>query len=384
MDRLRASRLRFRRPGSRAVAGSVVAIAAAGVIASAMSASASPVRARAAAVGGFPDGTYPTPRLDGMFDSLQVGSFHVEPQDQLTSKVYFGLRHTDTFFDALLTGSSGKFYLVSNVIKDAPDGSLTAAPWLGADVSSDTGLVPDPRYKPWTGSATQTLSPGNRLVYSLSDTATTERFGYGEKTFEWSTADGGTHLTGTQAGQGTQWLLPTRDPSGGTDEIFYNQQGYTVEGTYFGEHVKGHVVIETMWGTADYPSTWWVQNRVGHWAFLANTYADGSSEFGQILCGEYGARGAIIVNNKGQNVVDTTHVNAHAEASGNVVYDFGHGHRWEFVANPHRGFPPLGTTTLGVGYVKNLGSKQKLASGDAVFLTANRMCAAQPSSGAGR
>jgi hypothetical protein len=378
MSRWNASRMRLRTTSRRAITTSAALVAAAGVVASAMSASASSVKAHAAAVGGFPEGQYPTPRLEGMFDSLQVGSFHVLPQDQLTSKTYFGLRHTDTFFDALLTGSSGKFYLVSNVIKDAPDGSLAALPWLGADVSSDNGLVPDPRYKPWTGAATQTLTPGNAVEYSLSDTAGPEQFGFGERSFNWSTAEGGTHLTGTLAGQGTQWLLPTRDPSGNTDLIFYNQQGYTVEGTYLGEHVKGHVVIETMWGTADYPSTWWVQNRVGHWAFLVNNYADGSSEYGQILCGEYGARGAIIVNNKGQDVVNTTHLTSYAEANGNIVYDLGHGKKWEFVANPKRAFPLIGTTRLGVGYVKNLNARHRLVSGDAVYLTANRMCRAQP------
>ncbi|HKQ80713.1 MAG TPA: hypothetical protein VJS42_00830 [Steroidobacteraceae bacterium] len=53
-------------------------------------------------------------------------------------------------------------------------------------------------------------------------------------------------LSGTLAGNGTQWLLPQRGSDDGTHVMFYSQQGYFAEGSYFGESVKGHVIIETI------------------------------------------------------------------------------------------------------------------------------------------
>jgi hypothetical protein len=328
---------------------------------------------------GYPAGHYPTPHVMGQFDRLQLAAFRVVPADQLVTMPYFGLRHTDTFFDVLLTGSSGKFYLISNVVRDAASGALTGAPWLGATQSTPNGLVPDPRYQPWTGAANQVLTPDNKILYTVQDTAQAETFSFDEGSFEWKTASGNIHLTGTNAGGGTSWRLPWREPeppvgTGDTDQMFYNQQGYQVEGTYYGESVKGHAVIETMWGNEDYAGTWWVQNRIGHWAFILVNYTDGSSEYGQILCGEYGARGAIISNEKGEAVINTTNLNAYDEGNGRVLYDFGHGNKWEFITDPTRGFPAVGTTILGIGYAKPIKEKRKIASADAVYLTAVKMC----------
>jgi hypothetical protein len=328
---------------------------------------------------GYPAGHYPIPHRMGQFDRLQLAAFEVVPEDQLVTMPYFGLRHTDTFLDVLLTGSSGKFYLISNVVRDDASGALTGAPWLGATESTPNGLVPDPRYQPWVGAASQLLTSGNKIEYSVQDTAQAEDFSFDEGSFEWKTANGNIHITGTNAGSGTSWRLPWREPeppqgTGGTDEMFYNQQAYRVEGTYYGEHVKGHVVLETMWGTEDYASTWWVQNRIGHWAFVAVNYTDGSSEFGQILCGEYGARGAVISNDKGEAVINTTDVNAYDEGNGRILYDFGHGKKWEFIADPTRGFPLIGTTTLGIGFARPIDGERKIASADGVYLTAVRMC----------
>ena len=63
---------------------------------------------------GYPGGEYPKTRSMGQFDRLQVGGFQVAVEDQLVTKGYFGLRHTDTFFDALLSSRDGQFYLISN------------------------------------------------------------------------------------------------------------------------------------------------------------------------------------------------------------------------------------------------------------------------------
>jgi hypothetical protein len=153
---------------------------------------------------------------------------------------------------------------------------------------------------------------------------------------------------------------------------FYNQQGYFVEGVYYGEQVAGHIVLETMRGNENYGDTWWVQNRVGHWAFFVNNYADDSSEYGQLLCGEHGARGAVIVNDQGDEILDTTDINA-SEADGRVVYDFGTGDRWEFISDPTRSFPAFGTTTLRAGAAKRLDEHREIVQANGTYLTADRM-----------
>ncbi len=322
---------------------------------------------------GYPGGEYPRPRRMGQFDKLQMGGFQVVAQDQLATRTYFGLRHTDTFFDALVTSASGQFYLISNAVQTAANGSMKAVPWLGAFQATPDGMVPDARYVAWTGAAVQTLTADNRVRYSLPDMANPEEFSFGDTSLEWKSTNGDIHLSGTLAGNGTQWHLPWREPDGQTDEMFYNQQGYHVEGTYYGESVTGHIVLETMWGNENYGDTWWVANRVGHWAFFVNNYDDGSSEYGQIMCGEYGARGAVIVNEKGDQVLHTTNVNATEDGDGRVLYEFGNGEKWEFNGDLTRSFPAFGTTRLRVGGAKRVNEQRGIVASNGTFFIADRL-----------
>ena len=118
---------------------------------------------------GYPEGRYPSPPRVGAFDRLQVGAFGVVPEDQLVTRSYFGLRHTDTFFDALLMSEAGQFYLISNAVQSSADGALVATPWLGAYRASEDGMVPDPRHVAWSGAAEQSLEADGRVRYSLLD-----------------------------------------------------------------------------------------------------------------------------------------------------------------------------------------------------------------------
>ena len=70
---------------------------------------------------GYAGGQYPKTRSMGQFDRLQVRSLQVAVEDQLITKRYFGLRHTDTFFDALLSSKDGQFYLISNSVQSTAD-----------------------------------------------------------------------------------------------------------------------------------------------------------------------------------------------------------------------------------------------------------------------
>jgi hypothetical protein len=327
---------------------------------------------------GYPRGTYPSPRRMGQFDRLTIGSFQVVPEDQLVTQRYFGLRHTDTFFDALVTSTNGQFYLISNAVRSGADGSLAAVPWLGALQATPDGMAPDPRYAAWTGAAVQSLSSDKRVVYSLPDLASPEKLSFDGTSFVWTSARGDIHLDGERAGSGTQWLLNWRQPDGPTGEMFYNQHGYCVAGTYYGESVSGHVVLETMWGNENYGETWWLPNRIGHWAFFVNTYADGTSEYGQVLCGEYGARGAVIVDGKGDELVCTTNVNVSQETEDRLLYEFGNGDRWEFTSDPTRGFPPFGTTRLSVGSARRIGDERPIEASNGTHFIAERLVDHQP------
>jgi hypothetical protein len=327
---------------------------------------------------GYPEGRYPDPRRMGQFDRLQLGAFTVVAEDQLTSRRYFGLHHTDTFVDALLMSTAGQFYLVSNAVQSDPGGSLVATPWLGAFRASPDGMVPDLRYVAWTGAATQSTRPDGRVRYSLGEGPDSEELSFSDSTLEWQDGAGRIGLSGALAGNGTQWRLPWREPDGSTGEILYSQQGYGVDGTYQGEAVSGHVVLETMWGNEHYGDSWWVKNRVGHWAFLVNNYADGTSEYGQILCGEYGARGAIIVNEQGEAVVNTTNVNASEDEVGVIRYELGNGEEWEFIAEPTRAFPEFATTRLSVGAARRVKESRQIIKANGTCITTERMPATEP------
>jgi hypothetical protein len=132
-----------------------------------------------------------------------------------------------------------------------------------------------------------------------------------------------------------------------------------------------------MWGNENYPNTWFVQNRVGHWSSFMNNYEDGTSEYGQILFGEYGARGAVIVDNTGRELVCTTNVNAFEEDDGRVRYEFGNGETWAFTVDPRcaLSFP---RTKLGFGGCRRIGEQRTILKASGSYLTADHLPEPQP------
>ncbi|MGV8074832.1 MAG: hypothetical protein AB2L11_09805 [Syntrophobacteraceae bacterium] len=341
----------------------------------------------------YPDGKYPSPRLDGMFDQTTVGGFRPNPaEDQVPTKNYFGLQHTNTFFDAFLYTASGKIYMVSNVIATnvgmntilvGPIDPMTAAPWVGVYMAGTDSGVPDPRNRPWNGPATYMLGEDdNKLTYTFQstdpETATNkpEEFSFGSTTFEWKTEDSDIAMTGTLAADGSSFLLPWRDPEGNTDMMFYNMQSYKVQGMYHGEQVTGIITVENLWASQGYWDTWWVQNRIGHWMFFTTTFKDGSAVHGQIQCGEFGARGAIIVDNDGRTVVKTSNLkNSMIRNSDNILYDFGNGEKWIFEAWPNSSQISLGPSLISKwGKMRPLDRKRKVVSSGGWYLIIDHLC----------
>jgi hypothetical protein len=326
---------------------------------------------------GYGGGRYPAARRMGQFSRLQVGGFQVVPEDQVVTRSYFGLPHTDTWFDAFLTTASGKYYVISHDVWSNADGSLSPAGLLGALEASPDGLVADTRYEQWAGAITQKLTADGRILYAVPGATRPEEVGFDGTSLEWKSANGDLHIRGPLAGGGTQWHHAWRRPDDETGEMFYNQQGYSVDGTYFDEPVTGHVIIETMWGNEHYMETWWVQNRVGHWASFAIDYDDGSSEFGQFLCGEYGARGAVVVDDLGREVVSTTNINAVDHPDGRIEYELGGGEQWEITVEPSRAltFP---RTRLGFGVARRVDERRRVVKATATYLIADRIAPPEP------
>ena len=116
--------------------------------------------------------------------------------------------------------------------------------------------------------------------------------------------------------------------------MLYCHHGYDIAGTYLGEPVEGLVVIETMWGNEHYTDTWFTQSRVGHWASFGIVYDDGTSEYGQFLCGEFGATGAVVTDNTGRETLCTANIRVDRGEGGDLRYEFDNGETWEFTADP--------------------------------------------------
>jgi hypothetical protein len=320
----------------------------------------------------YPGGAYPSERRIGQFNSLQMGPVTVHPEDLSVDSNYFGMRHTDTGLNAFLTGATGEKYFVMHAARGEDDGSLAVAMVNGFRTTPD-GFAFDTRYSADWNEVSQTFSDG-RVVYSLKGATNAEEVKIGATDLEWKDVKGDIQLAGTLAGQGTQWRHAWRSPDNETGELLFNHHAYSVTGSYFGDEVSGHVLIEHYWGEKTYINTWYVQNRVGSWCCFTNDYEDGTSEHGDIFSGEYGMYGAIVTDNEGRAVLCSTNVNAFDEPDGGVRYEFGNGEVWKFTADPKReiSFP---RTRHSSGSIQRIGEKRTLVESNCNFQKQERFAA---------
>ena len=317
----------------------------------------------------YPNCTYPSPHQLGMYDRMATSSWDFASPDVLATRTYLGMPHQHTIYDYFLRNDQGKFYLGSNAIL-GPGGSLTAFPWFGVGAfqgpgpGGPPGLTPDPRTHAWTTGSpvTQTLTPDGKVQVDATTSASPggQQITYDRNSFKYAAANNEINLNGSQTGGGTNFNLPWREPNGNTNDFFYNVNSYKVEGTYQGEHVTGHVFVETMWSDVAYRASWWVRNRIGNWAFFDIDYKNGTSETGQFLCGEYGARGAIVTDQTGKSTVSTDRINASLKPNG-TKYRLGNGEKWKMVSDPN-----LALGTIQIGAIRRSNEKRKIKSADAV------------------
>lgn len=102
--------------------------------------------------------------------------------------------------------------------------------------------------------------------------------------------------------------------------------------------------MDLQYGTKPYMDMWWVRNRQGNWTLFYTAFDDGSYDFGMFACGLYGARGAVVTNNKSEELVNTTDLKLDLVkgAEGQVtsaVYTFDNGQKWEWIPKSSRRFP---------------------------------------------
>ncbi|HKT72146.1 MAG TPA: hypothetical protein VJQ47_04600 [Steroidobacteraceae bacterium] len=310
----------------------------------------------------------------GEWDHMQIGLFKPLPEDQLVTRQYLGLRYTDTWFDLMLRDSAGKFFFISNAVQklDGKPG-LSARPWIPLLRASPKGLVPEERTRLWGGPATQELTPDNKILYTVHSGDAREQIRFNDQDLEWQSSDGNVHLSGAITSPAMQFLLPWREPGGNTNLMYYTAQFYKVDGTFDGRPVNGYTMVEHTWGDRSYADTWWVHNRVGYVALWNTTYSDGVTDMGYLYCGEFGARGAVIANSKGERLLETIEVNAERAGSHRVVFTFVKGPRWEFIVDPtavveaYKG----STTTLGFGTVRRVHETRKVIRSAALYLQSN-------------
>src|SRR5262245_29100787 len=164
------------------------------------------------------------PRL-GEFDHMVMGAFNPLPEDTAVTKTYWGMPHTDTWPALLLRDDAGNYYMAMNWVASTSGGALQAGPWGGpAKKSSPEGFVTDTRVKPWSGAATQALTPDKKLQFQAAG----QQITFDQKSVEWKSDD--IQLKGELATPGMSFLLPWREPDGKTDAMYYTAQYYKVEG----------------------------------------------------------------------------------------------------------------------------------------------------------
>lgn len=327
---------------------------------------------------------YPEPLRMGMFRYLNMSSYKWNAQDDLTSNRYFGLPLQHYIWDLFIRNEKGEWRLWFNAIRpdcpgfpepgwpmncDTASKGLVAFPWgpgayrYGAQGAVDT----DPRYKPWGGPASQTFLTDGRIKYQITSAGGPEEITVGPTRFEYVALGqpgphDDSHIIGRRVASGQQWDFPWREPSGITNRMFYNLDGFSVEGTYLGERITGHAIQEKMWGTTPYMG-WWVRNRVGTWANFFVDYENGDSEMGWIECGELGFRGALVTDQSGKEVANTPIINVYKRPGNKIEFVLGNGQRWV-----HTEDPSMRNSSAGIhfGTAERVGERRRIVKSTSV------------------
>jgi hypothetical protein len=289
---------------------------------------------------------YPTPLRSGQWEAMALGPVVPYAEDQDIARRYYGLPHRETYFNLKFWTADGTIYMINDKF-DSPvdDGQVTAVPWYPTAVidPTDGKRTPDPRRAALTGNATYELTPDGRNRYVAETVDGSDEFLYDEKTFVLTSTNGALDVRGVMPTPACQILLPWRSPGCDTDMMYYVCQWYYTEGSYLGEQTTGYCMVDTVWGNDRWGDNWWFQNRPPQYSLHAlTTYADGITEMCRIFYGEYGARGALIVDSNRQVIVNSGEVNVEKQAGGRFVFSYANGPQWEFVPDhPDTHFPAV-------------------------------------------
>ena len=312
------------------------------------------------------------PRRLGSVDRLMMSSFGVVFGEGGPDSAIFGTPYRGTWIDGFVTNDKGQtYYMLRGHQAGADQGRQRL---LIRQSALDENVM-----KPLTDEA----QSGMDFVFDAKSgafkyTTIDPKQPRGEITmtgtsFAWK-EEGGVDLKGRLfAPVGMQLTFPTRQDGKAGTQTYYHQQ-YVVEGTIKGVPVKGFVLWEH-----NYDHVGWLDGTftTGHggMSFFGNEFDDGTIEVGALYCG--GAhRGAVVANNKGEELINTRIVNLANTVNDEdhlteAVYSLGDGSQWKFTRNPRASLNvkrPI--TQLGSGFrassfgrVTRVGEKRKLVRG---------------------
>jgi len=314
---------------------------------------------------------------------MKEGIYTPTGRSLLNTDTYYGLPHQDTWLDTYFTDAAGQtFYLSTHHMEQGLNGEMTT-PVGGISLGFQTDplgqqMIPDPYFKEWLGYQTQALIANGDASYFIVDPTTSEELSFGANNFLWTSANAQLDIYGTLTAPGNSYYLPSPPPSVSKkpSAFLYGNVYYRVTGNYYGHEISGYAMVEELWSQMEYDSNWWMNKRTGNWIAWTNTYANGTTEYGQFFCMEHGYSGAIISNNRGQMLLDTHHLSATVQSTDllgsplSILYKFGNGQRFEYVGNPSHVVLPqkLLGTSLSDGSMEQLGSSSKIVHGDAIQL----------------
>lgn len=275
------------------------------------------------------------PRI-GSIDQMLFSPVNVVLGDLGPKSTAFGTPYQDFWFDAMLRNDKGEFFYVVRGDRAREPKLERVVVATGTKLDKDGYMLIDRafseiEYKPTDAKDRLVLSNVNPNDPHAEMTIT-------EKTLAWK-QEGLIDIKGDIIG-GMQMTFPVRRDKAGTQT--YVQVQSAVEGTVLGQHMTGFMVLEH-----NYDTVTWMESvaasGVGGWVAFTNLFADGSSERGLVYCG--GAlRGAVVVDGKGKELLNTNLVNGHNTVDDGgwlkeSTYSFGDGSQWKYVTDSHAVMP---------------------------------------------
>jgi hypothetical protein len=276
--------------------------------------------------------------LTGIFDPVLEDGAH--------RTTYFGLQLEGSWPYGALRTESGKLYVLMRKVV----GRTTT--YLLIQTSGEGGLRIDPR-------SFERCAHGGRVLRRLLDDCDEYtgieapgrprfKLKLGRDEFSWVESDV-LSIEGKRIAPGWHLYVPWREGGGSGPQggVYYTSICYTADGEILGEKASGFFILDQSylphgvdWNDPD-NLVWSHLQRA--WVVFANGYDDGTFEWGHFSWGTERFTFGVVSGNKNERIVESLDVDLTTEWSGDgyasrLLYDFGGGERWEFIADPEGRF----------------------------------------------